>query len=185
MWFERTHYGEIKDDQKEAIRPFVRGRVVTDLGAFQLAYSHMLLELGAKAVIAVDKEYPPESYDKRITCVTKLFKDYRAPIDVAFISWPANYGMGLPQCITDAKKIIVISKNTDGTGCATPAFYTCLLYRKLLTYVPHRKNCLIVVGRKLKNRREMTGEERAGIQINKFTTYDESEALESRCTRTG
>ena len=184
MWFERQSYGRISEEQQGVIRRFVKDRVVTDLGAFKLAYSELLLTLGAKAVIAVDKEYMGTPPDPRITCVEELFADYRSEIDTAFVSWPANYENGLVDCVKDAKRIIVVSKNTDGTSCGTPEFYEKLLWRKLDAYVPDKSNSLIVVSRPLKHRRKPRGEENAGRYVNRYYEFEESEAVGGRCKKT-
>lgn len=173
----RASFGQITDEQWDTIRPYVKGREVTDLGAFKLVYSEKLLTLGAKSVIAVEKEYMPDPRDSRITCVQTTFGRYKKPIDTAFVSWPQNYESGIVSCVGTAKRIIVISKNTDGTGCATPAFYAMLLQRKLDAYVPDRRGCLIIVSRALKHPRKPTGEEKAGSFINEFMTYEQSEGL--------
>lgn len=172
-----SHYGKLNYAQQSVVTTYVRGCSVTDLGAYQLEHSRQLLAFGAHDVIAVDR-LPATSTNPRIRCVRRLFENYHDDILVAFVSWPYNgVSSGLLRCIERAAKIIVLSKNTDGTVCGWPELYRHLITRKLLAYEPDRANCLIVVGETLKKPRKPTGEERAGIENTGPTilSYDEAE----------
>jgi hypothetical protein len=174
---DRAGYGYVTDSQREAIARHVKGREVTDLGCQHLMHSKLLLTLGAKHVIAVDKEEIPPCDDRRITRVQSLFRDYREPVSTLFLSWPINhFDAGMLRCVMDAERVILISKNTDGIACGFPGLYRHLLFRKLLAYVPDPKNCLTIVGEETSKKREPTGEERAALgSIDKMWSYVEAE----------
>lgn len=163
-------YGKIIDVQVKALRPFVAGRVVHDLGAGDMEKARLLLHLGAEKVHAVEKAPYPFSLPLRIERHEMYFKDYRpAEVDVALLSWPANHMMeGLLPLLVKAKTIIYLGKNTDGTSCGFPALFVYLTIRRLLVHKPHPTNTLIIVGEPLRKPRTPEHEELAGIRA-----YDE------------
>ena len=55
-------YGRLYASQQVALKPFLEGRTVFDLGAGDLVLSHLLVELGAQKVVAIDKD---GDYDER------------------------------------------------------------------------------------------------------------------------
>lgn len=60
------------------------------------------------------------------------------------------------------RRVVVISKNTDGISCGCTLIYEYLATRELLAYHPRRANTLMVYGAPCPPR-PMAGEERAGI----------------------
>jgi hypothetical protein len=171
------HFGDVTERQAEVIRRVVEGRKVADLGAFCLAHSRLLLELGATEVHAIDKGIMPESKDPRIKKTRCYFHEYKGGIpSIAFVSWPINHqDQGLVKLVKSAPVAIVLSKNTDGNACGDPLFYQHLITRDLLFYEPDRRNCLIVVGAKLPRPRKPTGEEEAGMSWTTMLSYEEAE----------
>jgi CheY-like chemotaxis protein len=137
-------FGQLNKAQLKALVPLVRGKVIHDLGAGDLGLALELLNLGASKVIAIDKEYynfngvPPEIELRR-----QYFKDMQEEIDIAFVSWPANYDNGLLRVLMQTKIIIYLGKNTDGTSCGTPALFKYLITRKIQKHVQSRHNTLI------------------------------------------
>ncbi len=164
-------FGKLSAQQRQALAPFVSGQVVHDLGAGDLRLSRELLKLGAKQVIAVDKEpmlNPPEGVETLRASFAEahsLLLD--TPIDVAFLSWPANYNTLIEPLLEMAKTVIYLGKNTDGTACGTPRLYRSFLQRELLWSEPHTNNSLIVMGGKIHvdAPRLPTGEELAGLEV--------------------
>jgi len=164
-------WGLLSDRQLNAIKPFIAGLEVHDLGAGDLLLSHILLAAGADRVMAVDKhpDYPGSviSKGKKISRVNKCFDQYRGDIDVAFVSWPINGPTpGLVECVGRAKTLIYLGKNTDGSLCGTREFYHHMLHRALLVHIPERQNTLVVVGSRLHRMRTGTYEERAGFDTD-------------------
>lgn len=159
-------YGRLNPEQKKAIQPFVRGHQVHDLGAGDLNLAVELLKLGATGVTAIDKEDPPKkTLDPAITYTKALFSAFaKLQADVAFVAWPMNHANpDLNEICMNAQTVIYLGKNTDGTACGDRSLFDIFLYRKLLAYVPHRDNTLIILGKTLRKPRKPTGEERAGI----------------------
>lgn len=181
-------YGSLNHAQQTALRPYVRGRVVHDLGAGDLSFSHdLLVHFSASWVVAVDKWIDKRAIHlvhvnvKPVEC---YFHAYAPPppydiIDVAFASWPPNYpdDEGLVRLCHKAQIIAYLGKNTDGSACASPSFFRETLRRELLAYVPDRRNTLLIVGAPLDVPREPTGEERAGLtnQTSPMLGYTEAE----------
>ena len=166
-------YGHLSEKQAAIVRRHVTGKEVHDLGAGFLELAHELLKLGATKIIAIEKEFLPVCEDARIERLKMYFADYDAlgsggPIDIAFISWPANrHDQGLLDLVSRAETVIYLGKNSDGSSCGHPRLFYALLHRELLDYLPERKNTLIVYGKKRNEPRPPRGEERAGrIQLD-------------------
>jgi hypothetical protein len=137
------------------LRPYLRGRVVHDLGAGNLALANVLLDHGAKRVIAIDEKQPrPPNDNARIEFVRTKFENYKANIRTAFVSWPTNTVYwpdhntqpALVHLISCASRIIYLGKNTSGVLCGTPALYRFLSKREVLEHWPEDANTLVVYG---------------------------------------
>ncbi len=171
-------WGELKEPQRIVVRSHVTGRHVADLGSGNLILANELISLGAKRVWAVDKLQLPRHHMPRLELVPGYFENYHDPIDVAFVSWPINwFDQGLLDCITRAKTVLYLGKNTDGCACGFPAIFKHMCDRELLHYVPDRKNTLIVCGDLLSEPRVPTAEEYAGIfsATEAILSYEELE----------
>ena len=145
---QRRTWGALSPAQCLAIHPYVKGKRVRDLGCGNLQLSGILLSLGAKHVTAIDA-HPftvPRAFKKRITFLETLFKECRTSTTPAFISWPANYTNLLTRLVIDARVVIYLGKNYDGTGCGEYAFWRHVIQRKVLVHIPERKNTLIIYG---------------------------------------
>jgi len=95
---------------------------------------------------------------------------------VAFLSWPANHSMpGLFELLAPAQWIVYLGKNTDGSACGTPEFFSRMLYREVKFYVPEQPNSLIVYGSRLPQKRPPVGEERAAFNTKDVMTFQEAE----------
>jgi len=178
------HYGIWTEAMDDATGPVVRGREVWDLGAGFLGHSHHLLALGARCVVAVDKDaqhYPSAYEDRPITFLHGYFSELQVPdaIEVAFLAWPDNHHLpGLIEILRAAERVVYVGTNTEGSACGWPGLWDYLHFREPLAYVPHRRNSLIVYGRHLEEceRRPQLGEEAAasnGIMM----TFDDSERI--------
>lgn len=173
-------FGRLNQAQKDTIRPFVQGQRIHDLGAGDLGLASELLQLGAKHIMAIDKEEAPSrAHDPAITYTRGLysaFPDLRP--EIAFLSWPINHVLpDLNRIVSNAKTVVYLGKNTDGTSCGDRSLFQEFVWRELLAYVPDRQNTLIVLGKRLENLREPMGEERAGLAhwSEGFFRYDDVE----------
>lgn len=176
-------FGRISDDQWNVIAKHVKGRVVHDLGAGRCENSLLLLEHGAKKVIAVDKESMPSLRDTRLQTIRAYFDGCNFAVDVAFVAWPINTPQaGLVPLLRRAKTVIYIGKNTDGTMCAWPGFWRSLMEREILDYVPEFMNTVIVYG-DVTGPRNLRGEELAaidGYMGAQWISFEEAEGLPER-----
>jgi hypothetical protein len=171
-------YGVLFKKQKKALANYVAGHVVHDLGAGDCSLAQELVALGATKVVAVDRrlmsgEFP---HGPQIELVGRDFATYATQmpqIDVAFMSWPdKRREPSLYFLIADAKTIVYLGKNTDGSMCGDPELFRELGKRKILHYLPERKNTLIIYGARVKTPRDLRGEEIAG-----FTVHDQPRPL--------
>ena len=171
-------YGNLTPAQWKALKQYVDGVVVHDLGAGQLELAHETILLGANQVIAIDKDRMPVPHNRRIKTVRSYFADYKEPIDTALVSWPINrVERSLLELLRRARIVIYIGKNTDGLSCGWPHLFLYFLSRELLEYVPDSHNVLAVYGKPLDHMRRPTGEELAAIRTyEKMYSYDEAEA---------
>lgn len=173
-------YGKLSDAQRDALRPHVSGLKVHDLGAGTCELSRELLDLGATSVVAIDTQDMP-FVDRRIERVQDPFQLYRDPISVAFVSWPINReDRGLMRLVREAKKVVYLGKNTDGVMCGWPGLFNELVKRKVLAYIPERKNTLIVYGGQSHSKRKFLGEEHAGataLVTSEWMSFEEVEGL--------
>lgn len=178
-------YGYLNDKQYETVSKYVRDRHVHDLGAGDMRLSIEIASMGARSVVAVDKEPIESGYQKlsrKVRVVKSLYQDYLGAIDIAFVSWPSNWETpGLLGCLERAQLVIYLGKNTEGTICGTPGFYEHLRRRKLLEYVPVRKNTLIIVGNMLSRKRAATFEEKAGMDLSKQIPWKEEDSISVAC----
>lgn len=168
--------------QVEALRPYVKGREVYDLGAGMCIESRVLVQLGATRVVAIDKEPMPTIDDARIEQRRCYFADL-PPIepDVVFVCWPQNYrAPSLAYLCGQANTIIYIGKNTDGTACGAVDLFATLLDRKVEVYLPERRGTLIIYGAYLpaERPRALLGEERACIEgQTRIISFEEAEGI--------
>jgi hypothetical protein len=169
-------YGNLTNAQGEALKPFVKDREVYDFGAGDFFLSQKLLKLGAKHVVAIDKEFPrspPKT--KKITAKECYFHEVEPPVDVLFLSWPVNWFLSdLVVHVHRAKTLIYLGSNTDYSACGSIDLFEMMIRRELLAYVPHKHNSLIVTGNLLPQKREPTGEERAALTMgSRIWRYEE------------
>lgn len=175
--------GTLSERQEEVVAGFVAGKIVHDLGAGDLQLAHRLLVLGATQVIAVDKERCT-TVTPQITCVRATFDEWlsrrESPADVIFLSYPINHRLlALLQLVEEARLVVYLGKNTDGTVCGWPGLFAHFLRRDLLAYVPERRNSLAVYGGHLESYRHPKGEELAGLStdVSRILSYEETEAF--------
>lgn len=175
----RSAYGKFSAQQATAVRPFLKGRVVHDLGCgneFPLART--ILRYGAKSVVGVDMR--PLDRGTRLpvkaTYVNETLSQY-VPEDyeVAFLSWPVNYEVaGLVGLIMRAPVVVYLGCNFDTTSCGTTELYKHFVRRKLLAHVPHERNTLLVLGSVRHRSRKPTPEERAGIDRDNLFRFKDA-----------
>jgi hypothetical protein len=161
-------HGQLNEAQRELLKSFVDGKEVYDLGSGDLGLAIELVDLGASKVIAIDKENRYQSFrdiPPEIEMRSQYFSEVYDDIDIAFVSWPANYDNSLLQILKKSKTILYVGKNTDGTACGTPELFRYLVTRKAIQ-IPDRRNVLICYTEFLIEPREWFQEERAAIEMN-------------------
>ncbi|MFT5432800.1 MAG: hypothetical protein ACI9OJ_003503 [Myxococcota bacterium] len=166
---EQVSYGEIIDEMQEVLTPLVDGKTVYDLGAGDLAHSHLLVRLGAAAVIAVDKAPMPKPRSSDVSRLQGQFCDLPAPdrIDVAFLAWPQTYPLpGLLDWLDAADLVVYLGHNFDGDYCGSPELFFYLTRRALLEEVLGRRNTMLVLGARLTETRPMTADEAAHFSLH-------------------
>lgn len=147
--------GELTPPQQATLAHWVLGKHVHDLGAGDTKLSRKLLELGAVHVTAVDKSYPAsKSKPLGLDLVAAWFHEYKAPIEVAFLSWPTplylfppapHYIQGLVDLCASAPIVAYLGSNF-GSRCGNVELWQHLGTRRVLGHVPDRRNTLIVYG---------------------------------------
>lgn len=159
-------YGLLTDEQEAAVKAFVEGQIVHDLGAGDLVLAHRLANFGASHVVAIDKEHRPPGRMPRgkVTYKQAYFHELKGPYRTIFLSWPQNLeSPDLALLALQAETLIYLGKNTDGTMCGSPSLFEVMIRRELLTYIPSKGNTLIITGKQLDDPRLPTPEERAGL----------------------
>lgn len=152
--------------QREALKPYVAGKVIHDLGCGDMTLSEEVIRLGALSVHAIDKDPPLRHAPKGVTFHRARFIEVLEPIDVALISWPPNYECGLDKPVSNARSIIYLGANFNGLTCGTVRLFGTLARRNVEAYVPDRENVLTVYGSPIDHSRGLTGEEAAGLAQN-------------------
>jgi hypothetical protein len=159
-------WGTFPKTFQKALRPYVKGQRVVDIGCGDCERADILLGMDPEAIVGVDKDPPcktsiltiPEYFNKALEHV-KQFKP-----TVAHVAWPANYMTpGLVDLIQLVPTVIYVGSNVDGTGCGSMDFWRYITTREVLLYRPDRSNTLIIYGSKVVTRK-LAHEEWAGLQ---------------------
>ena len=179
-------YGHLDDDQAEVVKRWVEGKVVLDLGAGDMALAQQLIQLGAKKVIAMDKDIrslgPNPRIEVRQGYFHNLFSDLlrdaeaREEIDIVFCSWPPNYQTNVEMVIALFERLIYLGANTGGSACGGEWFWKPLLSREVLDYVPSRRNTLCVYGPSHVDR-VPTGEELGALSTDVALKFEFAERM--------
>ncbi len=200
--------GQLKGKQARVLTPFIKGKVVHDLGAGMLGMAYKLVELGAAHVVAVDQDYkdkhtnhlnncqPWKSGSSKISLHASTFEEFEKknskPIKTALLSWPwASTFAGhsgdeaLVRLLRTATTVIYLGKNFDGTFCGSNTLFNDLVQRKVAAHVPDKWNSLIVYKTHIKRAREQLPEERA-VYTNEVLWYEDFYSRDGRpLARTG
>jgi len=146
-------FGLLTAKMKRALTPHVAGAEVWDLGAGDLQRAIQLRVMGARAVVAVDKEYrwkPPKIHDPNIQYIGHYFEDVKPPeggIDVALVAWPVSTVLpGLLTLLVCCRRVVYLGCNMDGTVCGWPGLYEHLLGREVLDHAAVPENTLAIYG---------------------------------------
>jgi hypothetical protein len=168
----------LSEDQIQQLEPFVQDRSILDLGAAQLEGSELLLELGARDVLAVDRNRMPKPSSSSITTRVAQFHMLEETRPVVFASWIVNWPVNIERHLEEAELVISISKNTDGSSCGYPQMWELLMRREILLHVPEFQNTLTVYGPN-HVARAPTGEEFAATypDLMRMFSFDEAESL--------
>lgn len=161
--------------QEAAVAPYVHGQRVMDLGAADLALSHVLMAMGAQDVLAVDRERMPIPQTPKIHTLVDYFHNVEETRPVVFASWIVNWDVGIERQLRAATHVIVVSKNTDCSACGYTGMWEILRGRGVLVYLPERANVVTVYGPE-QAERAPTGEEFAALNQERSYSFDEAEA---------
>jgi hypothetical protein len=172
-------FGKLTPTQRQAIQVHVSGKTVHDVGAGDLELSKELLALGARRVVAIDKEEMP-SPPKGIITVKSYFYDFTEPVQTAFISWPVNWAvLGLKPILERAPTVIYLGSNVDGRMCGIQKMWEQFSIREVLEYVPDPANTLIIYG-STRRKRSLFPEEYAALNLEKIWTFQELHNSDAR-----
>lgn len=173
-------FGKIVDQFVEPIRSTIKGKRVLDLGCHDLTLTRELVKLGAKKVIGIDEKPLSRNNSKKINIYRMSFVDYLDDVlhsrnprqwDVLFLSWPPNWHTpGLQSLVELSSKLIVISKNTDGSACGTLTLWGQLRSFKVEWSIPHPANWMHIYSNK-KVTRPATGEEKAAVDQHRIYSF--------------
>jgi hypothetical protein len=171
-------YGMLESWQEDRLRPFVHGRRLVDYGCGNLVFTLQVLALGARHVLAYDKERVsvPAEVRHRLSFTQGCFLDRPPTMRTAIASWPYNTDTGLDLRLTTAPRIIYVGRNTGGTVCGYVDFWLELFRREVLCYAPDEHNVLIVYGDYLTRRRKLMPEEYAAIAQRSYLSYEDAHA---------
>jgi hypothetical protein len=168
-------WGKLSEEQAELVARFIRGRTVHDLGCGDCKLAGRLVELGARRVVGVDWRKPSELPEgvafHRLSYIH--FARMRTKPDIAFVSWPAQYGTrGLVKLLESVPLVLYLGCNDAGTVCGSRSLFEHLRTREALGFVEHPDNDLIVYGvRRLK--RELLDHERRAIRGQEWLCGDD------------
>lgn len=185
-------YGRFTEEMKDAVRPYVEGQHVLDVGAGNCAKAKTLARLGAEKVICVDPEFPVEFYiDPELEPYIfpmygyldeKIAKHGCAALgNVAFLSWIPNKPLpGLVEVLQGMEYVIYLGCNYGGTACGTLSLYLDLLGRELLVEIATPQNTLLILGRrKYGYTRNPTFEEYCGVNTREMYHWEDKARIEA------
>lgn len=158
-----------------ALKTYVNGKVVADIGAGDLSHSRTMSELGAKEVLAID---PGLSIYEQVPANVKLLKGYAKDtsipeeLDVVFLAWPVNREIpGIDSWIAKARTVIYFGCNDNYTVCGGKDLWSILPGRAILHHfeiepTAHESSASFTVyGEPLEEPRELTPEEKRAITV--------------------
>ena len=175
-------HGKLSSAQARIVAAFVKDELVHDLGAGDLELARQLIALGARGVVAVDKN-PTHKRVPLVRQVASHFHAFEEPIEVAFVSWPVNWqDLGVVGLVKRAPLVIYLGTNMDGIACGTGELYWDLSKREVLAHEPHPKNTLIVYGHRSVTRDPLP-EEIAGMDPTRLYRYREMYPAMARITK--
>jgi hypothetical protein len=164
----------LNEEQLEALEPFVKDQSILDLGADDLEGSELMLEMGARDVLAVDRHQMPTPSSSKITTRVTYFHNLQEVRPVVLASWIVNWQVNITEHLAAAKTVISISKNTDASACGYTGMWEHLRRRELLLHLPARQSTLTVYGPRFVERGP-TGEEFAALHPQRMYSFDEAE----------
>lgn len=153
--------------QRKALKPYLKGKHITDYGCGDFTLTRELVKLGAEHVTAIDKQgLDPEI--PRVTFQRAYFDKIRKLPQHLFLSWPINHVCdAMVIAAATAETVVYLGKNTDGMCCGPPGLFEVLVRREVLAYVPWQPNTLIIYGKLIRQPneepREPLFEEMAGL----------------------
>jgi hypothetical protein len=172
-------YGALSPAQAEAIRPYIEGKTVYDLGAGDLQLAKQLLRLGSGHVVAVDKDYPPLPLPDNLSYTMGYIASIKETVEVAFVAWPVNWEVGLATLFSRIGVVIYLGTNTGGSACGNTSMWEHLITREWLVHLPERANTLVVYG---PNRvvRPQLREESCALDLETMHFFEEEPCVQTQ-----
>ena len=172
-------FGLVTNEMELTLRHYIERRTVWDLGAGNLVHAKTRLQLGAKQVVAIDKnEFRPSlSQGFNIQTIQSRYSDLAPPdIDVAWLSWPSNTTLdGLLGILERSHLVIYLGCNTGGSACGWPGLFKHFRTREVLANHASRQNTMTVYGSSSSLGRPTTSEEWVMCNGQPFVSFEEAE----------
>lgn len=166
-------HGRLTPTQAELLRPFITGRQIHDMGSGPDVMASVLLSLGAKHVVMVDKVDFQLELHPQITFIHAKFDEFQGEMEVMFLGAPIN--QNLPELVELTRRsplVIYAGTNTGGTTCGSPGLFLHFATREILLYEPDPRSTLIVYGRPCARPRPLKGEEIAALSEKLFYYHE-------------
>ena len=161
-------YGHFSPEMKEMVKPYIQGKHVWDLGCGTMVHAMWCCQNKASLVTAIDKSAPALiPVEEKLFFIHQPFSQVKVPghIDVAWVSWPANYYCpGLLSLLKVASTIVYIGSNLNGNACGTLELFRHFCQRPILEHVQDYSNSFVIYGESAnKSREEGLWEEYAAV----------------------
>jgi len=179
----RTSMWTLTDDQAIALANAVQGKVVWDLGSGDSSLSRIVLHMGAKKVVSVDRNPPVKIkraaepwwvHEVRHTTFEDLNQEDEMRDAVALLAWPQNCSTpGLAHLVRwFENSLVYIGSNTNGAVCGMENLWNHLAQRSVVTHIPHEYNVLTHYGSSWGAGRSLLPDERAATSEEVVSYFD-------------
>jgi hypothetical protein len=134
---------------RKAVRPYIKNQRVVDLGCGDCERADILLGMNPEAIVGVDQDPPCKT--SVLTIMGYFDQVFEKVLEfkptVAHVAWPSNhYSPGLVPLLEMVPTVIYVGSNVGGTACGGSDLWEYVTTRKVLLYLPERRNSLIVYG---------------------------------------
>lgn len=155
-------YWALSELQRWLLRSIIEGRKVIDVGAGDLSLSQLMVGMGAREVLAIEKEAAcfrrwPESLPNIVVYrgyVAQVPAVLTAGADVIVTSWPINYEMpGLVLLMKQVPTVVYLGVNDNVTVCGSPGFWEHVRTREVIN-AEYAEQAVLVYGKKTPEHQE-------------------------------